>query len=220
MPNKKIFKTAGIATGLLFLLIVTSNFIWINENENLFYKFQQYLTYSKEDWANYEKNKSISLTDTSTTDVAVSAPDLYPCDTSRLSGSFKEEHLRQMKNAHFEKLTLIEKKPLDEQAQAALIRLTKGRLTDVIIKQNLNIKIGKCYENPNKEGNFNCMSCMILLYNREKKDWQEAPEGENFLANSYDFYQPSENDIWEAKDLSMMIPYDYELIKKYEAKQE
>lgn len=57
---------------------------------------------------------------------------------------------------------------------------------------------------------------MILLYNRDKKDWKEAPSGNHFLDNYYDFYQPLEGDIWEAKSLSIMIPYDYELIKKYE----
>lgn len=45
------------------------------------------------------------------------------------------------------------------------------------------------------------------------KDWQEAPDGENFLKNSYDFYQSSEGTRWEAKDLSMQIPFDYTLRK-------
>ncbi|MGJ1244100.1 MULTISPECIES: hypothetical protein [Sphingobacterium] len=56
---------------------------------------------------------------------------------------------------------------------------------------------------------------MILLYNREKKDWVEAPNGENFLKNAYDFYQASEGDIWQARELSMRIPYDYALVPKY-----
>jgi len=50
-----------------------------------------------------------------------------------------------------------------------------------------------------------------LLYNRDKKDWQEAPDGDNFLKPAYDFYQPSKGDIWEAKDLTMRIPFDYDL---------
>ena len=58
---------------------------------------------------------------------------------------------------------------------------------------------------------------MILLYNRDK-NWQEAPDGENFLRNSYDFYKTSEGSRWEAKDLSMQIPFDYALREKYSAK--
>ncbi|MNT83047.1 hypothetical protein D3C72_2228620 [compost metagenome] len=59
---------------------------------------------------------------------------------------------------------------------------------------------------------------MILLYNRDTKDWQEAPNGDNFLKPAYDFYQPSKGDIWEVKDLSMRIPFDYDLYKKFESK--
>ena len=126
--------------------------------------------------------------------------------------------IEKIKKAKFENLVVAKNKPDDEDAQSALIRFTRGQLTDVIINQKLNIKVGKCYVNSNTEGNFNCVSCMILLYNRDKKDWQEAPNGRNFLKNSYDFYQPSEGSEWEAKDLSMQIPFDYALRKKYSAR--
>ena len=207
--------------GVLLLLVLLSNFIWINERETVFYKIHQYLTYDEEDWENYyEYRRNISNLEGIDVDVVSALPalDLYPYNTNRLSENAKESELIKIENAHFERLVLAEIAPSDEDAQAALIRLTKGRLTDVIIDQKLNIKIGKCYKNPNTDGNYNCVSCMILLYNREKKDWQEAPEGDNFLRNAYDFYQPSKDDFWEAKELSIMIPYDYELVEKYELK--
>lgn len=221
MNTKKIFRIIGITLGILVLFLIASNFIQLNERESLLYKIQQYATYNEEDWKNYETNQKLIAENpqgTMQTDVAAPVTDFHPYDINMLTPSAKEEELKKIQNAHFENLVTAKNKPSDDEAQAALIRLTQGRLTDVIIHQKLDIKIGKCYENPNTEGNFNCVSCMILLYNRDKKDWQEAPNGENFLSNSYDFYQPSEGDIWEAKELSIMIPYDYDLIKKYEKK--
>ncbi|WP_343565839.1 hypothetical protein [Sphingobacterium sp.] len=146
------------------------------------------------------------------------AEDFRPVDTNLLTPEFKSAEREKIKNAQFDKLIPARKSPTDEDAQLALIYLTNRRLTDVIIQQKLNIKVGKCYENPNKQGNNYCVSCMILLYNRQKKHWQEAPDGENFLDNAYDFYLPEGGDTWEAKSLSMHIPYDYTLFKKYEPK--
>lgn len=221
MNTKKTFKTIGIIFGLITVFLIASNFIQLNERETLLYKLQQYITYNKEDWENYEANQKYFVSNpagTAQTEVAAPVADFHPYDINRLPADEKEKELRKIKNPHFEKLIIAKNRPDDEDAQAALIRLTEGRLTDVIINQKLNIKVGQCYENPNTEGNYNCVSCMILLYNRDKKDWQEAPNGENFLDNSYDFYQPSEGDSWEAKNLSIMIPYDDKLIKKYEKK--
>lgn len=145
------------------------------------------------------------------------AEDLHPLDTNILvpESEYRNRTIQIIKNAHFEKLKIAQNPPSDEQAQIALAHFTNGRLTNVIINQKLNIKIGKCYKNLDEDVYFRCVSCMILLYNRERKDWQEAPDGENFLRNAYDFYQVSEGDFWEAKDLSMRIPYDYPLFKKY-----
>lgn len=144
-----------------------------------------------------------------------SVEDLYPVDTNRIMPEFKADEIRIIENAHFEKLKVADNPPLDEDAQAAVIRLTQGRLADVIIDQKLNLAIGKCYENTNTEGNFRCVSCMVILYNRNTNVWQEAPYGDNFLKNAYDFYQPSEGMEWEAKDLSMRIPYDYDLRNRF-----
>ncbi|MCZ4244843.1 hypothetical protein [Pedobacter punctiformis] len=144
--------------------------------------------------------------------------DFYPADINILDAHAKQTELEAIKNAHFENLRISKNSPSDKDAEVALTHLTNSRLTDVIIRQKLNIKIGKCYENAKKEGNFNCVSCMILLYNREKKDWQEAPNGDNFMKNAYDFYQASNGEDWEAKDLTMKIPFDYALFEKYTAK--
>jgi len=221
-------KTKMILLGtvaLLIVLLIASNFIYITPNETLLYKAQQYVTYSKADWENYEENKRILANNPTDgniqTEVAavVSPDDIYSLDTSRVAPEVVASELEKIKKANFDRLVEAKIRPDHEDAQAALIRHTDGRLTDVIINQKINIKVGKCYDNPNTDGNYNCVSCMILLYNRDKKDWQEAPDGDNFLKPAYDFYQPSKGDIWEAKDLTMRIPFDYDLYKKFEGKE-
>jgi hypothetical protein len=210
----------------LSAFLIASNFIWLNPRESLFYKLQQYATYSEEDWKNHEECEAMlkdgainNSTEIAATE-AVTSSDLYPVNIDWFQGSEKEAEEERIKNAHFEKLVVPKNVPSDVNAQTALTHFTQGRLTDVIINQKLNIKIGKCYTNPNTDGNYSCVSCMILLYNRDKKNWQEAPDGDNFMKNAYDFYQASEGDNWEAKDLSMKIPYDYDLIEKYELKED
>lgn len=228
MKKNKTIKIVLIVFVLLSAFLVASNFIWLNPRESLFYKMQQYATYDKEDWKNYEEIEAMlkeTAVDNSagipTTEAASSAPArLHPVNIGFFQGSEKEAELLRIKNAHFENLVVAKNAPDDFEAQTALVQFTDGQLTDVIINQKLNIKIGKCYTNPNKDGNYSCISCMILLYNRDTKDWQEAPMGKNFMENAYDFYQASEGDFWQAKDLSMNIPFDYDLIKKYELKEE
>ncbi|MNL05233.1 hypothetical protein D3C87_1258170 [compost metagenome] len=221
-------KTKMILLGtvaLLIVLLIASNFIYITPNETLLYKAQQYVSYSKADWENYEENKRILANNPTDgniqTEVAsvVSPDDIYSLDTSRVAPEVVASELEKIKKANFDRLVEAKIRPDHEDAQAALIRHTDGRLTDVIINQKINIKVGKCYDNPNTDGNYNCVSCMILLYNRDKKDWHEAPDGDNFLKPAYDFYQPSKGDIWEAKDLTMRIPFDYDLYKKFEGKE-
>lgn len=224
MKNNKT-KMIILITGVIVLvLLVVSNFIYVSPRETLLYKMQQYVTYSKSDWENYEENKMILANNPTdgnrVTEVerTVFPEDIYSLDTNRVAPEIKAEELKKIKDAHFENLVPASQTPDHEDAQSALIRLTEGRLTDIIIHQKINIKVGTCYNNPNKQGNYNCVSCMILLYNRDTKDWQEAPNGDNFLKPAYDFYQPSKGDIWEAKDLSMRIPFDYDLYKKFESK--
>ena len=220
-------KTLKIIVSVIILsgiFLVAANFIKVSPNESLLYKIQQYITYSKADWENYERNQKLLAENpvpaSYVTEVAQAQQedDIYPVDTNFATPAVKAQEIEKIKKAKFENLIAAKNKPDDEDAQSALIRFTKDQLTDVIINQKLNIKVGKCYVNSNTEGNFNCVSCMILLYNRDKKNWQEAPNGKNFLKNSYDFYQPSEGSRWEAKDLSMQIPFDYALRKKYSAR--
>lgn len=209
---------------LLLTFLIASNFIWLTPRETLFYKLQQYATYSEEDWRKHEEFEAMlkdSVVNDSAeipTDTAVTAVDLYPVNINVFPDDEKYIEELKIRNARFEDLVIAQHGPSDVDAQTALVRFTEGQLTDAIINQKLNIKIGTCYTNPNTDGNYNCVSCMILLYNRDKKDWQEAPDGDNFMKNAYDFYQASEGDFWEAKDLSMMIPYDYELFEKYSLK--
>lgn len=218
-PKRSILKIVGYLFLFIIIFLAISNFIEVKKNETLLYKIQQYVTYSKEDWENYEQSQKFFAENPSmasnTVDV-ITNEDFYSYDTTRLTEAVKREELKLIKNANFDQLKKADNPPTDNDAEAALIRFTQGRLTDVIINQKLDIKIGKCYENKNTEGNFRCVSCMIMLYNRDTKTWQEAPNGENFMQNAYDFYQASENDIWDAKDLSMRIPYDYEFFRKYE----
>lgn len=221
---KKTLKIIVSVIILFGIFLVAANFINVSPNESLLYKIQQYATYSKADWENYERNQKLLAENpvpasyvTEAVQVAQGEDDIYPVDSNFATPAVKAQEIEKIKKAKFENLVVAKNKPDDEDAQSALIRFTRDRLTDVIINQKLNIKVGKCYVNPNTEGNFNCVSCMILLYNRDKKDWQEAPDGENFLKNSYDFYQSSEGARWEAKDLSMQIPFDYILRKKYSA---
>lgn len=224
MTKKSTIKIVLAVFSLLLTFLIVSNFIWLNSRETLFYKLQQYATYSEEDWREHEEFEAM-LEDTVVsdsaeipTDVAVTAADLYPVNIDWIPESEQAAEILRIQNANFEELTVAPDAPSDVDAQTALVQFTEGRLTEVIINQKLNIKIGTCYTNPNTEGNYNCVSCMILLYNRDKKDWQEAPDGDNFMKNAYDFYQASEGDFWEAKDLTMMIPYDYDLFKRYELK--
>ncbi|CAM3669406.1 hypothetical protein ELOC111193_15890 [Elizabethkingia occulta] len=221
---KKTLKIIVSVVLMSVIFLVAANFIKVSSNESLLYKIQQYVTYSKADWENYERNQKLLAENPVPASYVTEAvqtaqqEDIYPVDTNFATPAVKSLEMERIKKAKFENLVVAKIKPDDEDAQAALIRFTKDRLTDIIIRQKLNIKVGKCYVNSNTEGNFNCVSCMILLYNRDKKNWQEAPDGENFLRNSYDFYQTSEGSRWEAKDLSMQIPFDYALREKYSAK--
>ncbi len=182
------------------------------------YKIQQWVTYDKADWDNYENNKRLlgsAAAQATTTEVVAVADDLYPVDTNYVAPEFRASEIEKIKKADFGKLTVAKLGPDHEDAQIALIHFTDRKLTDVIINQKINIKVGTCFENPKKDGHYRCVSCMILLYNRAKKDWVEAPNGENFMKNAYDFYQASEGDIWQARELSMRIPYDYALVATY-----
>jgi hypothetical protein len=136
----------------------------------------------------------------------------YPFDTTGMVLSAEE--LARIKSYNYQILKPAKKAPDNEQAQRALVQLTEAKLTDFIINENVNIKIGKCYENPNTDGNFNCVSCMVFIYDRKLKD-ESVSEARILIKPAYDFYQASENDIWEAKNISLNIPFDHKLFKQY-----
>jgi len=212
---KRVFVILSI---LLVSFLIAAFFIKVNKRETLLYKIQQWVTYDTADWENYEHNKQLlaaGSTEVTTTEVAAVEDDLYPVDTNRISPEFRALEIEKIRKTDFGQLVIAKLPPDHEDAQIALIHLTDRKLTDVIINLKINIKVGTCFENPKTAGNYRCVSCMILLYNRAKKSWVEAPNGENFLKNAYDFYQASEGDIWQARDLSMRIPYDYALVEKY-----
>jgi hypothetical protein len=147
-----------------------------------------------------------------TSEVSTPASPDYPFDTTGMVLSAEE--LERIKSYHYENLKKAKKVPNDEEAQAALIQLTQSKLTELIMHENVNIKIGKCYENANTDGNFNCVSCMVFIYDRKLKD-ESVSEARILIKPAYDFYQASENDRWEAKDISLNIPFDYKLFKQY-----
>lgn len=216
--KKKMIWIIGSVFLFLILFIGVSNFIWISPQEVLFNRVWHYLTDNEEEWRNYQDylqemeiiNASGYVSAQSESVAYIDPNDLYPVDTNRVVESIREREIQQIKDAHFENLKLAGNAPSDEDVRIALIHFTDGLLADVIINQKLNVKVGKCYENPNKPG---CVSCMVMLYNRDTNIWQEAPMGENFMKNAYDFYLSG--DGWGAEDLSMRIPFDYELFKPY-----
>lgn len=181
------------------------------------YKVQQYVTYDEEDWKNHkeiEKNKSTSSEDTNFS-IAYSADDFFPIDTiqSFLPEDIKKERER-IRLGDFNHLKPAIHFPKDIEAQRALIVFTEGKLLEYI-KENVILKIGQCYINQKKDGNFNCVSCMVIAYDKTTK--KEAIESNVYsvLKPVYDFYQSSENDIWDARDITLQIPYDYDLFNKF-----
>lgn len=209
-----------IQFAFLILFMIAYNFIPVNKNETLFYKLQQLITNDEADWDKYNRNKDL-LASTSADSVifhlegASVTADIYPLDTNRALTVVKVTELNEIKKSGFEYLKVAKHATDNAAARFALIHFTARRLTDVISQRKLNIKFGTCLDHAKKDGNYRCVSCMILLYNREKKHWVEAPDGDNFLKNAYDFYQASEGDIWQARDLTMPILFDYALFKKY-----
>lgn len=214
--SRKKFLIVGLI--LLFSFLFVKYIVGFNHLPYHLSNLKEYL-FGTEDNDQQDNDAQIAIgnngdneTDTA---MVLSIDDLYPVDTNRCIQQVKEKEIEIIKNAHFEKLKVAKNPPSDESARIALIYFTNGRLTDVIINQKLNVTIGECYENPNTQGAYRCVSCMILLYNRDTKRWQEAPDGDNFLKPAYDFLETSKGGDWIAKDLSMRIPFDYKLFSRY-----
>ena len=152
--------------------------------------------------------------------MAVDAAEVrYPFDINKITDpERKAAEQKAIRAEHFERLEIADDYPIDENAQSGLIHLTEGLLLDVIREQGLTIRVGTCYNNPATDGNYRCISCMVLLYDDKINRYQEAPEGINFMKPAYDFCRPSEGALWQARDLTMNIPYDYALFKRYSVK--
>jgi sensor histidine kinase regulating citrate/malate metabolism len=155
----KSIKTKMIILGtvaVLLVLLVVSNFVYVSSNETLRYKAQEYATYSKADCANYEENKRILANNPpdgnmQTEVVQVYSPDdIYALDTNRVAPEVKASELAKIKNVNFGALVVAKTVPDDEDVRSALIRHTKDKLTDVIIHQKINVKVGSCLDNPNQ----------------------------------------------------------------------
>lgn len=208
-------------TIIAFILLVVIAILEANYGKGYMfeaaYKVQQYITYDEEDWKNYEeikKNQSIYSKDTNFS-IAYSADDFFPIDTiqSFLPEDIKKERER-IRVGDFNNLKPAVHFPKDIEAQRALITFTEGELLEYI-KENVILKIGNCYINPKKDGNFNCVSCMVVALDKTSK--KEAVESNVYsvLKPVYDFYQSSENDRWDARDITLQIPYDYDLFNKF-----
>lgn len=204
MKYKKLLIIPAVLVGLFFLFIM---YIFL-----FGYRIYRPRTRPEPEPASSSNDIASDVAMDSSAAVSPSNMAYYPFDTTGMVLSAEE--LARIKSYNYEILKPAKKAPNDEEAQRALIQLTEGELTNFIINENVNIKIGKCYENPNTEGNFNCVSCMVFIYDRKLKD-ESVSEARILIKPAYDFYQASENDIWEAKNISLNIPFDRKLFKKH-----
>lgn len=93
--TKKVLKIVGLSFLTLIIVIVGVEFLYKDSLESPMYKVQQYLTYSKEDWANYENIKKMraeaeATPASNTTDVVSAAPE-SPIDTTMWESSIKNK---------------------------------------------------------------------------------------------------------------------------------
>ncbi|RZL51252.1 MAG: hypothetical protein EOP00_00095 [Pedobacter sp.] len=157
--TKKVLKIVGLFFLLLIVVAGVTEYIYRNEMETPLYKVQQYLTYSKEDWANYENNKRLmaeSANDTTNVDYATSAPQ-SPIDTTMWENAIKNkdyipenvmEEITNYKKRDFSKLQVAEDKPTDEEAQEAIVRNYQNEVASLLKQYKAHIKIGVCYAAP------------------------------------------------------------------------
>jgi hypothetical protein len=168
-----------------------------------------------EDTSAMEAYQMIDTAISSEETTAVASAVSYPFDTTlEVLPEIRKEERRKIKAAHFETLIKSKNSPNDVEARIAIIRFNRGELGKQLIEDNATIKIGQCYNNPNLNGNHACVSAMIFIYDRASKG-ESTGYSKLILKSAYDFYQESEGDNWEARDLSMAIPFDYALFRKY-----
>jgi hypothetical protein len=71
------------------------------------YKIQQWVTYDKADWDNYENNKQLLgsvAAQATTTEVVTAEDDLYPVDTNYVAPEFRTSEIEKIKKDRFWKI--------------------------------------------------------------------------------------------------------------------
>lgn len=219
----KIFKVIGILFLILILGLGIAEYVYRNEKETPLYKIQQYLTYSKEDWANYENNKRIlasSPAESSMTDVVTPAPE-SPIDTLMWENAIKNKdyipdevlaEIKRYKARDFSKLILAENKPSNGEAQNAIVSHYKNEVSKLLDEYKAHIQIGTAYNAPLQSGEeLVRVTAMVSAFNKERGNLGNIQMPLNVI---YDFVQyKSEPNIWHVSDFSQNIPYDYKLNK-------
>lgn len=220
---RKIFKIVGFGFLFLILGLGITEYVYRNEKETPLYKIQQYLTYSKEDWENYENNKKILASfpaESSNVDIATPAPE-SPIDTLMWASAIKNKdyipdevlaEIKRYKARDFSKLIVAESTPTDEEAQNAIIRNYKNEVTKLLDEYKAHIQIGTAYNAPlQSQDELVRVTAMVSAFNKERGNLGNIQMPLNVI---YDFVQyKSEPDVWYLSDFSQNIPYDYKLNK-------
>lgn len=221
---RKMFKIIGVLFLILILGLGIAEYVYRNEKETPLYKIQQYLTYSKEDWANYENNKRILASfpsDSTMTDVAIAAPE-SPIDTLMWENAIKNKEfipdevlaeIKRYKARDFSKLISAENKPTSEEAQNAIITHYKNEVSKLLDEYKAHIQIGTAYNAPlQSQDELVRVTAMVSAFNKERGNLGNIQMPLDVI---YDFVQyKSEPNVWYVSDFSQNIPYDYKLNKE------
>ncbi|MCX2476211.1 hypothetical protein OQZ33_17895 [Pedobacter sp. MC2016-05] len=225
--SKKILKIVGLSIIGLVIIIIGIEYMYKDSLESPMYKVQQYLTYSKEDWANYESMKRMQAetnTRPNMVDVLIEAPQ-SPVDTTMWTNAIKNkdfipesvlEDINRYKKRDFSKLKIDQDKPSDDEAQQAIVRNYQNEVTSLLLKYKAHIKIGACYAAPlqklDGDTEIARVTAMVSAFNKEHGNLGNIQAPLNVI---YDFvkYQ-SDATTWHLADFSQIIPYDYVLNKK------
>lgn len=221
---RKIVKIIGVLFLFLILGLGIAEYVYRNEKETPLYRIQQYFTYSKEDWANYENNKRILASfpvDSNITDVASAAPE-SPIDTLMWENAIRNKdfipdevlaEVRRYKARDFSKLIVAENKSSDEEAQNAIITHYKNEVSKLLDEYKAHIQIGTAYNAPlQSQDELVRVTAMVSAFNKERGNLGNIQMPLDVI---YDFVQyKSEPNVWYVSDFSQNIPYDYKLNKE------
>lgn len=189
--------------------------------ETPLYKVQQYLTYSKEDWQNYENGKKMrqaTPADTTMVDVAQSAPE-SPLDIKMWERAIKNndyipdgvlDKVKRYKARDFSKLVMADDKPTDDEAQEAIVRNYQNEVTSLLKQYKATIKIGTCYNAPLQTNDEVArVTAMVSAFNKENGNLGNIQKPLDII---YDFVKYKDDPtLWHLADFSQNIPFDYKL---------